>query len=147
MTIPTDELIADTPGATTVGSQRIDTWLWASRFYKTRSLAREAVGGGRVEVNGGRAKPSKNVSPGDTVVVRGSAMTWEVVVQALNSQRRPAREAALLYAETEASAAAREREREGRRARRAAVVFDRQRPDRRERRASIRFRRRQGEDD
>lgn len=147
MTIPTDEAIAAVPGATIEGSQRVDTWLWASRFYKTRTLARDAVSSGRVEVNGGRAKPSRNVGPGDTVVVRGSAMTWEVVVQALNSQRRPAREAALLYQETEASTAAREREREDRRARRAAVVFDRQRPDRRERRASIRFRRRQGDDD
>lgn len=147
MTTPSEELIADIPGATTAGSQRIDTWLWASRFYKTRSLAREAVSGGRVEVNGGRAKPSKNISPGDTVLVRAPAGTWEIVVRALNSQRRPAREASLLYEETEASAAAREREREDRRARRAAVVFDRQRPDRRERRASIRFRRRQGGDD
>lgn len=144
---PTEERIADIPGATTTGSQRIDTWLWASRFYKTRSLARQAVSGGRVEVNGGRAKPAKNVSPGDTVLVRGPAMTWEVVVQALNNQRRPASEAALLYEETAASAAAREREREQRRARRAAVVFDRQRPDRRERRASIRFRKRQGSED
>jgi hypothetical protein len=70
-----------------------------------------------------------------------------VVVRALDRRRRPAHEAALLYEETAASAAAREREREGRRARRAAVVFDRQRPDRRERRASIRFRRRQGGED
>ena len=95
------------PGATTEGGQRIDRWLWASRFYKTRPLARAAVNAGRVEVNGGRAKPAKSVRVGDRVVVHGSGMTWEVVVQGLNAQRRPAREAAALYEETAESAAAR----------------------------------------
>lgn len=135
------------PGATTEGRQRIDRWLWASRFYKTRPLARAAVNGGRVEVNGARAKPAKNVAVGDTVTVRGSIMTWVVVVQGLNEQRRPAPEASALYEETPESLAARERAREERRARKASVVFDRQRPDRRERRASIRLRKRQGDDD
>lgn len=133
------------PGATTEGGQRVDRWLWASRFFKTRALARAAVNAGRVEVNGTRAKPAKNVAIGDTVVVRG-ALTWEIVVRAFNAQRRPAPEAAALYEETADGAAAREREVEQRRARRSAVVFDRERPDRRVRRAAIRFRRHQSDE-
>lgn len=139
--------IDEIPGATSEGRQRIDRWLWASRFYKTRPLARAAVSGGRVEVNGARAKPAKNVAVGDVVAIRGSMTTWVVVVQGLNEQRRPAPQAATLYEETPESLAAREREREQRRERKAAVVFDHHRPDRRERRASIRFRKRQGDDD
>ncbi len=135
------------PGATTEGRQRIDRWLWASRFFKTRPLARAAVNAGRVEVNGARAKPAKNVAVGDTVTGTGTASRWVVGVRGLNDQRRPAPQAAVLYEETPESLAAREREREQRRARQSAVVFDRHRPDRRERRASIRFRKRQGDDD
>ncbi|MEX2576611.1 MAG: RNA-binding S4 domain-containing protein [Halofilum sp. (in: g-proteobacteria)] len=137
----------DIPGASGEGRQRIDRWLWASRFFKTRPLARAAVNAGRVEVNGAKAKPAKHVEVGDTVAVRGAAMSWVVVVRGLNEQRRPPPQAAVLYEETPESVAARTREREERRARRSAVEFDRQRPDRRDRRASIRFRRRQGGDD
>lgn len=132
---------AGAAGALTTGRQRLDRWLWAARFFKTRSLARRALGAGKVELNGARAKPAKTVAPGDTLTIRCPAGTFTVVVQALNEQRRPAREAVALYEETPASATAREREAAERRARRAAVVFDRERPDRRARRAYIRFRR------
>lgn len=134
-------------GATAQGSQRVDRWLWAARFFKTRGLARKAIEAGKVEVNGARAKPARTIGAGDRLRIGTPAATFEVVVDALNNQRRPATEARELYTETEASRVAREREAEARRERRAAVVFDRGRPDRRERRASIRFRRRQAGDD
>lgn len=125
----------------TGGRQRLDRWLWAARFFKTRSLSRRALSAGKVELNGARAKPAKTVAPGDTLTIRCPAGTFTVVVEALGEQRRPAREAAALYAETPASRAAREREAAERRARRQSVVFDRERPDRRARRAYIRFHR------
>ena len=134
-------------GATTQGSQRVDRWLWAARFFKTRGLARKAIEAGKVEVNDARAKPARTIGVGDHLRIGTPAATFEVNVEALNTQRRPAAEARQLYAETEESRVAREREAEARRERRAAVVFDRGRPDRRERRASIRFRRRQAGDD
>ncbi|MDZ7787192.1 MAG: RNA-binding S4 domain-containing protein [Halofilum sp. (in: g-proteobacteria)] len=134
-------------GATAEGSQRVDRWLWAARFFKTRALARKAIDAGKVEVNGARAKAARAIGAGDRLRIGTPAATFEVIVAALNSQRRPASEARQLYTETEESRVAREREAEARRERRAAVVFDRGRPDRRERRASIRFRRRQSGDD
>ena len=100
---------------------------------------------GKVTVNGARAKPARQVAPGDRVEVRKPGGTFIVDVLGLNAERRPAPEAQAMYRETPESAAAREREAAERRARRAAVVFDPQRPDRRERRASIRFRKRQGD--
>ena len=131
---------AEAVGATTEGRQRVDRWLWAARFFKTRRLASEAVKAGRVEVNDARAKPARNLEPGDCLQVSTPAATYTVVVRALNMQRRPAPEARLLYEETPESRVAREREAAERRARREAVVFDRARPDRRQRRAAIRFR-------
>ncbi len=134
-------------GATVEGGQRVDRWLWAARFFKTRGLARKAIDAGKVEVNGARAKPARTIGAGDRLRIGTPAATFEVIVGALNAQRRPASEARQLYTETEESRVAREHEAEARRERRAAVVFDRGRPDRRERRASIRFRRRQAGDD
>jgi len=128
-------------GDTPAGRQRVDRWLWAARFFKTRSLARAAVGAGKVEINGTRAKPAKTVVPGDTLAVTCPAGRFTVVVHALNEKRRPAPEARTLYEETADSRVERERNARERRARRAAVVFDRARPDRRARRAYIRFRR------
>lgn len=134
-------------GATAQGSQRVDRWLWAARFFKTRGLARKAIEAGKVEVNDARAKSARTIGVGDRVRVGTPAATFEVIVGGLNAQRRPAAEARQLYTETEESRVAREREAEARRERRAAVVFDQGRPDRRERRASIRFRRRQAGDE
>jgi len=90
---------------------RIDKWLWAARFYKTRSLATEAVAGGHVQVGGARAKPAREVRVGDTVEVRRGALSWTVVVRALAERRGPASEAAALYEETEESRVAREQRR------------------------------------
>lgn len=92
------------------GSQRIDTWLWAARFFKTRGLAAEAVSGGKVHVDGQRVKPARAVRPGMQIRVRRGQLEMTVVVQGLARQRRPAREAQQLYRETEESARRREEE-------------------------------------
>jgi ribosome-associated heat shock protein Hsp15 len=88
---------------------RIDKWLWAARFYKTRSAATEAVLGGRVHVNGARAKPAKDVRPGDEVVLTIGPVRRVVEVLALSEKRGPAPVAAALYRETPESIAERER--------------------------------------
>jgi len=94
---------------------RLDKWLWAARFFKTRSLAQQAVAAGRVQLNGERTKPAHEVKAGDMVVVRVAEWRWEVRVKALSERRGPAEEARKLYDETEASRAERERRRDLRR--------------------------------
>jgi len=86
---------------------RIDKWLWAARFFKTRTLAAEAIAAGHVSVDGERAKAAKALRPGDTVVVRRPPFEHTVVVKALCERRGPAAEAALLYDETAESRARR----------------------------------------
>ncbi|MDX6466699.1 MAG: ribosome-associated heat shock protein Hsp15 [Gaiellaceae bacterium] len=88
---------------------RIDKWLWAARFYKTRSAATDAVLGGRVHVNGARAKPAKDVQPGDEVKLTVGVVRRVVEVLALSDKRGPATVAATLYRETPESVEARER--------------------------------------
>jgi len=88
---------------------RLDKWLWAARFFKTRSLAQLAVAGGRVQLNGARTKPAHEVKVGDTVEVRVEEWRWEIHVKALSDRRGPAEEARKLYDETEASRIERER--------------------------------------
>jgi len=88
---------------------RLDKWVWAARFFKTRSLAQQAVAGGRVQLNGDRTKPAHEVKAGDMVVVRVGDWRWEVKVRALSERRGPAEEARKLYEETEASRTERER--------------------------------------
>jgi ribosome-associated heat shock protein Hsp15 len=83
--------------------QRLDKWLWAARFYKTRSLAAEAVAGGKVKLNGHTAKPAKEIKAGDLLALSIGHVQWTVHVVALNEYRRPAPEAQQLYAETEES--------------------------------------------
>jgi ribosome-associated heat shock protein Hsp15 len=87
---------------------RIDKWLWAARFFKTRSAATEAVVGGRVRLDGERVKPAKEVRRGDTVEVRSGDLSWTVVVRDLADKRGSASVAATLYDETPESAAERE---------------------------------------
>ena len=82
---------------------RIDKWLWAARFFKTRSLAAESVTGGKIEVNGGRPKPSRIVRVGDHLSVRRGVYEWTVIVKGVARNRGPASEAQLLYEETEES--------------------------------------------
>lgn len=86
-----------------VDDVRIDKWLWAARFFKTRSLAADAVNGGKVHINGQRCKPGKEVKVGDLISVSKDQSTWEITVTDLNKQRRPAKEAVQLYSEDETS--------------------------------------------
>lgn len=120
-------------------SVRLDKWLWAARFFKTRSLAAEAVSGGRVHVNGDRVKPSRSVRVGDRLRINRSGETWLVDVRGLNDKRRPAAEAQQLYQETPEGRATREQEAEARRLARLATPHTDHRPDRRDRRHIRRF--------
>ncbi len=87
---------------------RLDKWLWAARFFKTRSAAAQAVDGGKIDINGERAKRSRLIQPGETVTVRRPPYDHHVVVLALSDVRGPAAAAAALYEETDASKKARE---------------------------------------
>lgn len=87
---------------------RVDKWLWCARFYKTRSLAVEAIETGRVHVNGERAKPSKDLKPGDQLTVRRPPYEYLVTVRGVADRRGPASEAQLLYEETPQSRARRD---------------------------------------
>ena len=84
-------------------SIRLDKWLWAARFFKTRQLAVEAINGGKVQVNGQRTKPGKTVQAGARLVVHKGSLEWELTVKGISKQRRPASEASLLYEESENS--------------------------------------------
>ena len=95
--------------------QRIDKWLWAARFFKTRNLAAAAVDGGKVKWNGQQVKPARDLQPGDELEIVAGEVRWTVIVQGLNAQRRPAAEARLLYEETADSTARRARQQELRR--------------------------------
>jgi len=97
---------------TTQEKVRLDKWLWAARFYKTRSAATEAVIGGKVEVNGDAAKPARLVGAGDTIRIRVAPYEHIVVVTGIAERRGSATVAAGLYAETDASRSARERQHE-----------------------------------
>ena len=87
---------------------RLDKWLWAARFFKTRSLAAEAVTGGQITINNERPKPSRIVRPGDRLTVRRGPYEWTVIVKDISRLRGPATQAQLLYAETEESRSKRE---------------------------------------
>src|SRR3990170_4414848 len=90
------------------GKIRLDKWLWAARFYKTRSLAAEAIAGGKVQVNGERVKRAKPMQAGDEVRIRLGPYEHQIVVRELSDRRGPATDAARLYEEKPASRAARE---------------------------------------
>ncbi|MDB5730505.1 MAG: RNA-binding protein [Variovorax sp.] len=114
---------------------RIDKWLWAARFFKTRSLATEEIGKGRVQVNGAPCKASRELKVGDTVAMRLGALTRTVMVRGLSGQRGPAPVAQQLYEETPESLAAHAAAREQHRlAREPALSIEQGRPTKRERR-------------
>jgi ribosome-associated heat shock protein Hsp15 len=116
------------------GRVRFDKWLWAARFYKTRSLCVQAIDAGQARVNGDRAKPARAMRVGESVSIRKSGIVCEVVITALSDRRGNAIAAALLYRETEASAAAREAAHLERRAAELAQPRFPGRPTKRERR-------------
>lgn len=116
-------------------SLRIDKWLWAARFYKTRSLAVEEIHKGRVLVNEQPVKPARDVRPGDKVTLRQGVVVRTVIVQGLSGQRGPATAAQLLYQETETSRLAREAAAERHRlAAEPALSIEQGRPTKRNRR-------------
>ena len=113
---------------------RVDKWLWAARFYKTRSLAAEAIAGGKVQVNGDRVKRAKPLQVGDEVRLRLGPYEHQVVVRALSDLRGPATDAANLYEEKPASRAARETLALQLKTLHAAFVPERGRPTKKDRR-------------
>ncbi|WP_404298440.1 ribosome-associated heat shock protein Hsp15 [Halomonas sp.] len=127
-------------------SVRLDKWLWAARFFKTRGLAKKAIEGGKVHYNGARAKTSRSVELGAVVRVPQGWDLMEVEVVALSDQRRGAPEARALYRETEESAVRREREAEARRLTNQAMQHPLKRPDKKQRRDIQRFQRQQPDD-
>lgn len=127
-------------------SVRLDKWLWAARFFKTRALAKKAIEGGKVQYNGARAKTSKAVEVGALIRVPQGWDILEVEVLALSDQRRGAPEARALYAETSESVARREREAEARRLTNQVMQHPLKRPDKKQRREIQRFQRNQGDD-
>lgn len=123
------------------GSVRIDKWLWAARFYKTRSLAADAVTGGKVELNGERAKPAKGVKIGDELRIRSGVFEQVIQVRGLSERRGPATVAQTLYEETPESAAARAKMAERMRYE-APIGMDSGRPSKKDRRDIRKFRER-----
>ncbi|PHV34246.1 RNA-binding protein S4 [Janthinobacterium sp. BJB312] len=113
---------------------RLDKWLWAARFFKTRSLASEAVDTGKVKVGGERVKPARSVRVGDELAIDNGAETWEVAVLGLSDKRAAAPVARLLYGETPASIARREQLAEERKLFREPGTTIKGRPTKRDRR-------------
>ena len=110
---------------------RVDRWLWAARFFKTRALAAAAVAGGKVHVNGTRAKPAKQLQVGDDLRIR---LEWRVTVRALSERRGPPRDAQLLYNESAEGRAARERLAEAHKIAPAPAYHGKGRPTKKDRR-------------
>lgn len=118
---------------------RIDKWLWAARFFKTRSLASKAVSGGHVHVNGQRIKPARSVQIGDELHIRRGLTEFVVFVEDISSRRGPAVKARTLYRETEESVLRRERAADERRLKPFEAVSPNRRPDKRDRRKIRKF--------
>lgn len=125
-------------------SVRADQWLWAARFFKTRSLAKQAIDGGKIEVNGARCKPARAIHVGDMLSISRGIERFEVEVAALSAKRGPATQAAGLYVETPASVERREKEREAQRLSRQAYQPPPGRPSKRDRRDMAEFEQNQG---
>lgn len=117
------------------GRHRVDRWLWFARFFRSRSLAAQAVAGGRVHVNGERAKPARELAPGDRLDITLGPDLWTVIVRQLPSRRGPAAEAQGCYEETPDSELRRSVARDRRRTDRLLIVAPPGRPGKRDRRA------------
>jgi ribosome-associated heat shock protein Hsp15 len=120
--------------ATAPESVRLDLWLWAARFFKTRAIAKQAIETGKIEIDGQRAKPARGVRIGDSLKVARGEEVFEIEVLSLSAVRGPASVAQTLYSETEASRAKRESDRAQRAAARAGYRAPETKPDKRARR-------------
>lgn len=118
---------------------RLDKWLWAARFYKTRSIAKEMIEGGKVHYNGQRTKPSKIVEVGAKIKLRQGSDEKTVIIQAISQQRRSASEAQYLYLETQQSIIKREIIAQARKDGSLTMPHPDRRPDKKERRNLIKF--------
>ena len=120
---------------------RLDKWLWAARFFKTRKLATDAIAGGKVHINGQRTKPGKEVKPGVCLSISKDSLLWDITIIALSGQRRSAKEAVLLYEETPESYEKRQQQIIQQREQRELFPFSGQdhKPNKKERRLIHRF--------
>ena len=120
---------------------RLDKWLWTARFFKTRKLASDAISGGKVHVNNQRTKPGKEVKPGALLSISKDGLRWDVTIIALSNQRRPAKEAILLYEETAESFVKRQQQMIQQREQRELFDFSGQdhKPNKKDRRLIHRF--------
>ena len=121
-------------------SVRLDKWLWAARFFKTRSVAREAVAGGKVHLNGNRAKPGRSLNIGDELRIQRAEEEYTITIVDLTARRGPATVARTLYEESGESRTQREKLAEERKLNRMQNTSNEGRPDKRQRRRLIRFR-------
>ncbi|MDQ1313972.1 MAG: ribosome-associated heat shock protein Hsp15 [Pseudomonadota bacterium] len=124
---------------TPLDRMRLDKWLWAARFFKTRSLATQAIDHGRVKLNGERVKPARDVKPGDRLEVHAGDSDWVLTVRALSMQRGPAPVARTLYEEDPASLARREQQASDRKLAASPAAAIKGRPTKRDRRLIHRF--------
>ena len=122
---------------------RIDKWLWTSRFFKTRSLATDAVNGGKVHLNDHRVKAGRMVKIGDSLSIQRSSVLFEVTVTGISMTRRPAKEACLLYVESEQSRLKREHEHDIKKLASATRPVPKRKPDKREREQLRNFKQKQ----
>lgn len=118
----------------TAATTRLDKWLWAARFFKTRQLAAQAVKGGHVEVNGVRAKPARSIRVGDRLSIRKAPFEFVIQIIGLRERRVSAKEAQGLYEESDESMEKRGQLRQALRSQARQIVFDDRKPDKRERR-------------
>ncbi|MBN1379165.1 MAG: hypothetical protein JXA04_07995 [Gammaproteobacteria bacterium] len=125
--------------------QRLDKWLWVARFFKSRTLAADAVGGGKVHCNGERSKPGRTVKPGDKLLIRKGIYDFEVIVEQLSRQRPAAPIAQAFYTETESSRQQREIRQQQVQAERLGMPISDRRPNKRDRRILLATKHRQHE--
>ncbi len=121
--------------------QRLDKWLWAARFFKTRALAAEAINGGKVHLNGGRVKASRNIKPGDKLEISRAQFEFQVTIEAINKHRRPATEAQMLYVESQTSIEKRAELAQSLKILNANQPYTEKRPSKKQRRQIVRMKR------